>query len=103
MAFRVEVTPKAERDAIEILNWLIEEHVEETGLRWFQGLEAAIASLRIMPERGVLAPEHRSFPFGLRQLLYGKRRRYRILYTIEGTTVFVLRIRRPGQKLLTSH
>jgi plasmid stabilization system protein ParE len=102
MAFRVSVTPEAERDAEEILSWLQEQEAGETGLRWFKGLEA-IASLSAMPERGALALENRSFPFELRQLLYGKRRRYRILYTIEGNTVFILRIRRPGQQPLTSH
>lgn len=103
MAFRVEFTRRAREEANGILNWLMEQQVGETGLRWFQGLEAAIASLSTLPERGTLARESRSFPFELRQLLYGKRRRYRILYTIEGNTVFILRIRRPGQQLLTSH
>jgi plasmid stabilization system protein ParE len=103
MAFRVSVTPEAEQDADEILNWLKEQKAGESGLRWFEGLTTAIASLIALPQRGALALENRSFPFELRQLLYGKRRRYRILYTIEGNTVFVLRIRRPGQQPLTSH
>ena len=101
MAFRVSVTPEAELDAEEIFIWLHEQEAGETGLRWFKGLEAAIASLNVMPERRALALENRSFPFELRQLLYGKRRRYRILYTIEGNTVFILRIRRPGKQPLT--
>lgn len=104
MAFRVRTSPQAKQDAREILSWLIAEYAGETGLRWFQGLEASILSLRSMPERCPLAPENPSVPFEMRQLLYGsKRHRYRILFTIDGENVIILRIRRPGQQSLTSH
>ena len=55
MAFRVEITKEAERDATSILDWLISQQAGETGLRWFEGLEKAIASLANMPERCPLA------------------------------------------------
>jgi plasmid stabilization system protein ParE len=58
MAFRVSVTPEAELDAEEILVWLEEQGAGEAGLRWYQGLDEAIASLTIMPERGALALEN---------------------------------------------
>jgi hypothetical protein len=45
MAFRVEITEEAENDARGILDWLISQQAGETGLRWFQGLEKAVASL----------------------------------------------------------
>jgi hypothetical protein len=41
----------------------MEQQAGETGLRWCQGLEAAIASLNTMPKRGALAQENGSFPF----------------------------------------
>jgi plasmid stabilization system protein ParE len=44
MAFRVEVSPKAEQDAEAILEWLIAEGAGEAGLRWFARLKDAIAS-----------------------------------------------------------
>jgi plasmid stabilization system protein ParE len=37
MAFRVEITEEAERDATSILDWLISQQAGETGLRWFEG------------------------------------------------------------------
>lgn len=94
MSFRVEVTAEAERDADAILEWLFSQHAGEAGLRWFGALEDAIQSLAEFPERCALAPENQVFLFEVRQLLYGhKPHVYRILFTIEGSTVHVLQIR----------
>ncbi len=94
MAFRVEITEEAERDGHAILDWLISEHAGETSLRWFEGLEKAIASLAAFPARCPLTPENAEFPFEVRHLLYGRKPHvYRILFTIDGETVFVLHIR----------
>ncbi len=37
MAFLVETTPEAERDAEAILEWLYSQHAGDTGVRWFLG------------------------------------------------------------------
>lgn len=101
MAFRVEAVPEAKQDAREILAWLRTEHAGETGLQWFEGLTQAASSLKVFPKRCPLAPENAGVSFEMRQLLYGKpRHRYRILFTVSGDTVLILRIRRPGQQLL---
>ena len=93
MAFRVKTTAKAKRDLDAILAWLLSQEAGETGLRWFQGLRDAVASLAHFPERCALAPENAAFPFEVRQLLYGRRQhRHRILFTIEGDAVSVLHI-----------
>ena len=55
MASRVETSAQAERDADTILEWLLSQHAEETGIRWFLGLEDAIASLAKFSERCPLA------------------------------------------------
>jgi len=57
MAFRVEISAQAERDADSILEWLLSQHAGETGIRWFLGLEDAITSLANFPERCPVAPE----------------------------------------------
>ncbi len=63
-------------------------------MRWFAALQDAIASLAEFPQRCPLAPENDAFPFEVRHLLYGRRPNvYRILFTIEEKTVFVLHIR----------
>jgi toxin ParE1/3/4 len=94
MAFRVEITEEAERDAEDILTWLIAEGSGETGLRWFQGLEEAATSLSTFPERCPVVPENKEFPFAVRHLLYGRRPHvYRVIFKMEGETVYILRIR----------
>jgi plasmid stabilization system protein ParE len=103
MAFRVEISAEAESDAEGIFEWLISQHAGETGIRWFIALEEAIASLAKFPERCALAPETLRFPFEVRQLLYGRKPHvYRILFTIQGETVNILRIRH-GRREAPAH
>jgi plasmid stabilization system protein ParE len=101
MAFRVEITEQAERDGEAILEWLISHHAGDSGLRWFQGLKDTIATLSELPKRCPLAPENKNLAFGVRHLLYGRKPHvYRILFTIEGDTVFILHIRHGRRETL---
>jgi len=101
MAFHVETTAAAEQDADAILDWLLSQRAGDTGFRWFLALQDAIASLAEFPERCPLAPESAVFPFEVRHLLYGdKPHVYRILFTIEDQTVYVLHIRHGRRQLL---
>ena len=101
MTYGVETSAQAEGDGDAILAWLLAEHAGDTGVRWFSGMQKAIASLETFPQRCSLAPENSRFPFEVRQLLYGRKPHvYRILFTIEGDTVHVLHIRRPHQQTL---
>jgi plasmid stabilization system protein ParE len=94
MTFRVETTAAAEQDADAILDWLLSQHAGDTGIRWFLALQDAIASLAEFPKRCPLAPESTVFQFEVRHLLYGHPPHvYRILFTIENQTVYVLHIR----------
>jgi plasmid stabilization system protein ParE len=104
MAFRVEITEEAERDAHGILDWLISQQAGETGLRWFLGLEKAIASLATFPGRCPLAPESEAFSFEIRHLLYGRRPHvYRVVFTVESETVYVLHIWHGRRKPISKH
>ncbi len=103
MPFRVETSAEAERDAGAILEWLLAQGAGETGLRWFLALEKAIDTLAELPERCPLAPENARFPFEVRQLLYGRKPHvYRILFTIDGDSVYVLHIRHSRRLPLAS-
>ena len=98
MAYRVRAAPRAKRDLNAILLWLLDREAGAPGLRWYQGLKDAIASLAEMPQRCKLAPEDAISPQVVRQLLYGKRPHvYRILFTIEADTVVILHIRHGRQ------
>src|SRR5258708_21266194 len=94
MASLVKYSFQAEDDLDGILKWLLERGAGEAGVRWFQGFRKAINSLDTFPERCTLARESDSFPFELRQLLYGRKPHvYRVLFVIEGDTVYILRLR----------
>ena len=99
MAFRVEVSLEAERDAEGILEWLLSQQTGQAGIDWFLALDDAFASLAQFPERCPIASENPRFPFEVRQLLYGRKPHiYRILFTIAGDTVQVLHIRHGRRK-----
>ena len=94
--FRVEPTDKALLDAAETYFWT-SEHSEDAALRWYDGLFQALHSLEKNPFRCPYAPESFFFKEEIRQLSYG---RYRILFTVAGETVFVLRIRHGARDYL---
>lgn len=102
MAFRVKQTDRAKLDLEIMLERLIAEGAGETGIRWMERLEAAIESLSELPQRCALAPENATFPFEVRQLLYGRKpNAYRVLFTISGDMVIVLHIRHGRQEPLS--
>jgi plasmid stabilization system protein ParE len=94
--YRAEPTDKALVDAGEAYFW-INEGSEEAALRWYEGLMKAFRSLEKSPVRCPLAPESAFFEEEIHQLSYGK---YRILFSVEGETVFVLRVRHSAQEYL---
>ncbi|SPE26515.1 Plasmid stabilization system [Candidatus Sulfopaludibacter sp. SbA3] len=104
MAFQVELTTRAKQDLDAILEWLLTQGAGEAGLRWFQELREAIASLSTLPHRCPNAPENADFPFEVRQLLYGhKPHQYRVLFTVDEPLVVVLHIRHGRRERLSGH
>ncbi len=104
MAFQVKTTAKARRDLDGILNRLLSQEAGEAGLRWFQGLRQAVATLADFPQRCALAPENAVFPFEVRHLFYGRKPHvYRIIFTVEGNTVAVLHIRHGRRQPIAKH
>jgi plasmid stabilization system protein ParE len=69
--------------------------------RWLAGIERAILSLTNLPERCPLAPENEFFEEEIRELFYRKEPgRYRILFTIRGDEIHVLRVRHGARDTL---
>ena len=94
MNYRVFVTPIADAEAMEAFRWYAERSAAAAE-RWYAGLSKAITSLAKNPSRSPVSQED-SEALGCesRMLLYGRRRGvFRILYTISGDSVWVLRIR----------
>ncbi len=99
MAYRVLQTDESHRDLARILDWLLEQHAGETGLRWFDRLQTAMETLSEHPLRCGLAPESKEFGIEVRQLIYGRKpHSYRVLFTIEDESVVILNIRH-GRRL----
>jgi plasmid stabilization system protein ParE len=90
MTYRVVVLPGAEWDIANAVAWIAEQ---SPVARWPEGIRQAMSTLSEMLSRCPVAGDD----FGgaiVRQLFYGRRRnRYRILFTVKGDTVQILRVR----------
>lgn len=102
MEFCVSISPSALADAETAYLWMRERDLEIAD-QWFDGLLNAINSLERLPARCPIAPESEELGMEIRQLLYGKSKRfcYRILFGISQTEVNVYRIRHTSQQYLT--
>ncbi|MEN1678917.1 MAG: type II toxin-antitoxin system RelE/ParE family toxin [Planctomycetota bacterium] len=103
--FTVQLADAAIQDAIDAVDWYAENYSEEFAARWYAGLLAAVASLRDTASGCSLVHENGRLTSDVRELLYGKskRNRHRILLTIDGNTVSVVRIRHSAQRDLTDN
>ena len=99
MAYRVEITTRAQRDLANIYR-RIEAETSAQAAKWFNGMAKAMSSLDEYPNRNPFTPEDRAS----RHLLYGKKPYvYRIIYEVEEdtSTVYILHIRPPGRDRMT--
>ena len=72
--------------------------------RWYAGILRKIRSLANHPEMWPLADEAEDLGMELREVLFGRRRQvYRILFTIEGQTVHIHRVRHGSQDRLSEY
>ncbi len=100
MAHAITIFPRAIADIGAAVAWS-RQRSPLGGARLHAGLLAAIRSLANNPGRCSLADEAADLGVDLRELLYGRRRTvYRILFTITGQSVNVLRVRHAAQDRL---
>jgi plasmid stabilization system protein ParE len=91
--YEIIILPSAERNIGEACEW-IAEHDEEAAVRWYNGLMELILSLETFPERAPLAPESKHLQREIREVFHGRRRhKYRILFTVTESEVYVLHVR----------
>jgi plasmid stabilization system protein ParE len=102
MSYRITITQVAERDIRQALTWWRDNRSSEQAERWYNKIYPAIATLSKQPDRCPLAPETDLLPTGLRQLHFGVSRKatHRIVFTIEGQEVKVVRVRHFAQREL---
>jgi plasmid stabilization system protein ParE len=93
MAFRVVLTDRAEADVESVLNWFREQRATDAGGRWFAQLREKLQTLEQYPQRCPLAAESEDVSLEVRELLLGRKRfKHRILFTVIGQTVTILRV-----------
>jgi toxin ParE1/3/4 len=96
MAYLVNITPRAERDLVQLYSQINAEN-SSAALKWYLGLKEAILSLEEHPNR---CPAIRTKD-KLRHLLYGhKPHIYRVIYRVleKQKRVEVLHIRRGARR-----
>lgn len=102
MLYALRTTRRADADIDAAVAWL-SRRSPAAAAHWHARVQTAIRSLETNPERCPLAEEAAELGMELRELLYGRRRGiYRILFTLEGQTVNVLRIRHAAQDRLSA-
>jgi plasmid stabilization system protein ParE len=102
MAFTVVIRRRAQADIAGQVAWLEATRGIQAAVRWRSGLLTAVVStLESDPHRHSLADEATDLGIALRELLHGRRRQvFRILFTIDGDSVNVLRVRHALQDRL---
>lgn len=102
MAFVLAFQRRAMADIDSTVAWLAQRSAAKAG-RWRAGLFRLIVSLEMAPNRYPGAEEAADLGLDLREMLYGRGRQvHRVLFTIEGQTVNIHRIRHAAQDRLTS-
>ena len=99
MKFTVHELPRAKADKRRILQWLLERSLQG-GKAWLKAYDDAVVTLESNADSFGEALENKDCPLlDLKQTFFKTRRGrvYRLLYFVEGTDVYVLRVRGPGQ------
>ena len=94
MTFRVILHHKALVEAFDAAKHIADEGSPEYARRWYDDLSQKLQSLEHNPHRCSYAREHDGSEPALRQLLFHS---HRLIYTVIGDEVHVLRVRHPRQ------
>lgn len=102
--YRIDITPSAEADIEQNFDWWSTNRSAEQANRWYFNIFNAIETLREFPDRCPLAPESEIFERKLRELHFGIgiHPTHRILFTISGDLVSILRVRHAAQDKLST-
>jgi plasmid stabilization system protein ParE len=96
--YRVDFSPEARLEALEAAEYIARTS-PAAALRWYEGLERALAGLEAMPRRWARAPESEFLGEELRHSLY---KSHRIIFRIEEDTrsVRVLHVRHAARRAI---
>ena len=101
MLYRVIVQRLARADLKEAYDWAA-KRAPQTAARWLDRFEQALQTLEKQPHSRPLARESKGAGVEVREFLFGKRPYvFRSLFTIDGDSVRILRIRRAQRRPLS--
>ena len=104
MVYSVQIGNLARRDMAGLFSYITDTVSLVSANRWSTEIIKRIRTLAYQPERFPLDDQAVDLDFELRVMLHGNKRHvYRILFTIDGQTVNVLRIRHAAQDSLTDN
>ncbi len=100
-AYRVIVQNRALADLHEAYEYAT-QHAPAAAAQWLDRFQSALASLGHNPQRCSLAHENPRSPRELREFLFGRRPNvFRVVFTVDGDAVRILRIRRSARRFLS--
>jgi plasmid stabilization system protein ParE len=100
MNYRVLIQPAAFQEIETAYRWMCDRINPETANNWYYDLQDAMASLHEFPSRCAIASEAEITGRRIRQLVVGKRRKYRVLFVVAEDTVAILHVRHSHQDTL---
>jgi plasmid stabilization system protein ParE len=98
MNYTVRELLRAKQDKRSIFTWLLQRSPSGAAA-WLDAYDDLVERLNQAAESFRAAPEHQHCDFDVRQALFKTRRGrvYRVLFSIDGHDVYILRVRGPGQ------
>ena len=101
MTYSVVVQRLARADLVEAYHYAA-RRAPQTASRWLDRFETALTTLARNPQRCPFARENGKVDLDVREFHFGKRPNvFRVIFTIDGAAVRVLRIRRAQRRPLT--
>ena len=101
MKYHIVLQRLAIEDLDDATAWA-SQHAPTTVARWLEQFRSTLRTLDSNPQRCPLAREDSKVEIELRELHFGRRPKvFRVVFTIDGNTVRILRIRRAQRRWLT--
>src|SRR5438046_1792075 len=99
MKFRVLLTIRARNNLDAAYAWYRKQS-SEVADRWYRGVRDSIRQLNRNPDRFPLADEDDTFPYPLREMLYGlgRKKTHRVMFVVRRNVVVIYAIRHVAQK-----
>ena len=98
MNYPVLFVQRAEQNILAALTWY-QKNAPDVSARWHKSLNSTLRRLRENPDQFPLAHETETFPYRLREVLFGagRRKTHRILFVVRPNAVVIYAIRHVAQ------